>query len=763
MHVLYTMQEGLEDTLGGRTGKHKASYRELWDKLVRESASGGLLRADGETFLEIVSNFSIALSMSAVREFRRVGTATAAQIATSLLHVAATLEDGRSTAEAQLEAEEGRKGKAAADRAAAFKRQRDEAIAAISSIKTHVDSIFQSVFSIRFRDIDTEIRAIVVDAIGRWMMLFPSVYLTANYLKYVAWALSDKEASVRMVAANALLTLYSSAQNPTQLRDFTDRFRGRFAELVYDKEDAVAVAGVRLVTLLVRLEHLPVTAGAKLYRLMSDVSPAIRAAAAELAAGMLKHLGAKALAEAAGGAGAKPGAKGKKGRSKPAANATASGQSDEEVELAGVLYVLRVLASQQLTAEKNEEDEEDRAPRKKGDGDDEAIDDEAGPLAEGAVERVISALVDRSPALRNWQLMVNWLKEDTAATLFGDAAAQDLAVCLATALHTATAEPAAGAGRRPGARDKAAAARNAARQDATLVLQKELQVLIRKFQSEPAMVAAVVRLVPQLKLEVFSLRRQEKSLGSLLAAVKDVMFKHADVNVAAACSSALEKCATTGPDTTRDAARAVLGECIAASAAELDKAATGLEEAGARELKSAWEAYISSNGEEESAVLFAARAAALRAAALAEAYPTGVQASDKARGALTRMLEVAAGVAVLPAPIIYHAGRAALLVLITDLSHITKEEPDVAALGDLAAGVSAFAEALEGIVAAAGAADEDHVTEAVAALHADFMLVFSAENLPPALQPTAYRPSDAVVESFWEGIHAAMLQRPVRG
>lgn len=42
------------------------------------------------------------------------------------------------------------------------------------------------------RDCSEEIRATVIDGIGSWVRLHPSAFLTDQYLKYIAWALSDK-------------------------------------------------------------------------------------------------------------------------------------------------------------------------------------------------------------------------------------------------------------------------------------------------------------------------------------------------------------------------------------------------------------------------------------------------------------------------------------------------------------------------------------------------------------------------------------------
>lgn len=43
--------------------------------------------------------------------------------------------------------------------------------------------------------------------------------------------------------------------------------------------------------------------------------------------------------------------------------------------------------------------------------------------------------------------------------------------------------------------------------------------------------AALVGLVPEMKLEVYSLKRQEKNFAGLAGSVKDVFLKHADAQV----------------------------------------------------------------------------------------------------------------------------------------------------------------------------------------------------------------------------------------
>ena len=62
---------------------------------------------------------------------------------------------------------------------------------------------------------------------------------------------------MRETALTALLAAYEVEENVSPLHAFTTRFQSRFAELVYDKDEAVAVKGIQLVTLLVKAGEMP--------------------------------------------------------------------------------------------------------------------------------------------------------------------------------------------------------------------------------------------------------------------------------------------------------------------------------------------------------------------------------------------------------------------------------------------------------------------------------------------------------------------------
>ncbi|KAL4451286.1 hypothetical protein ABPG77_009358 [Micractinium sp. CCAP 211/92] len=748
-------QEGLVDHWKGGTKAaaraFRSAYLELWAKLMREAyaADQGLF---DQHLLDRLSSLLIALNTSVVREFRSVATLTAAQLVTAWTHVSLALGEARDTAERQLAAEQRKKGggKAGADRVAAFQRNVDRCHARIQELRSYSDALFQGIFAHRFRDCSEEIRATVIEGIGSWVRLHPSVFLTDQYLKYIAWALSDKDARVRLASVNALLALYSNPDNLASLSDFTQRFQQRFSELFYDVDEAVAVKGVELNTLLVKQKQAQPSQFAQVYELLADESHSVRHAVAELVAAMLEEQGTALLAQAPPSSGKKQ----KGGRKQAKGGEGSSSGTAAERQLAGLLQVMHLLANP--------------APEGEGEGGQREEEEEARPLDREVVAQVVDALFDRVAVLSDWSLLLGWAQQGKAEAHFGEAGVTNLLHLLRDSLRKATGGQLPGgvaplAGRSGVAGRERQQAQAAARQDATLALMKDMPAQLRKVQTDPVQAAALVGTIPEMRLEVYALKRQEKGFASLAGVVKDTFLKHADPQVAQECVTALAACARTGPDSIKAAAQLALTECTDDVAAGLASAVGALERAGARRVATAVAAYDSSGGEEEAQVLFDVRAGLARLRALL-ALSGGPAEEDEVYEALAALLEWSASGNALPTPCVRDAALCALLLLAWRLRQLDGEFPDPAALADLAAKRAAFVGSLEGI-AAGVAGVEDGASELrdelAGALADTFLLFSSAKHAGTALEAVGFEPTDAAVNTFWQ-LSEATLRSPVQ-
>lgn len=62
----------------------------------------------------------------------------------------------------------------------------------VFTLKQMISTFSDGLFAHRFRDIHEEIRAMVITTIGNWCEELPSEFLGDMYLKYLAWAMSDR-------------------------------------------------------------------------------------------------------------------------------------------------------------------------------------------------------------------------------------------------------------------------------------------------------------------------------------------------------------------------------------------------------------------------------------------------------------------------------------------------------------------------------------------------------------------------------------------
>lgn len=66
---------------------------------------------------------------------------------------------------------------------------------------------------------------------GVCLRLLPGTLLVDAYLKYLAWALSDRDATVRCAALDALRQLYGQPGAPEAMVEFTRRCGGGWLRL----------------------------------------------------------------------------------------------------------------------------------------------------------------------------------------------------------------------------------------------------------------------------------------------------------------------------------------------------------------------------------------------------------------------------------------------------------------------------------------------------------------------------------------------------
>ena len=110
---------------------------------------------------------------------------------------------------------------ASSDRMASFQKVIERSHSQVTSLKASVNNIFQAVSAKRFRDVAPDIRALVIQGIAHWTTSLPADFLQDQYLKYVAWALSDRVSTTAVATciSHVLLTRQAVCNDVSGLPD----------------------------------------------------------------------------------------------------------------------------------------------------------------------------------------------------------------------------------------------------------------------------------------------------------------------------------------------------------------------------------------------------------------------------------------------------------------------------------------------------------------------------------------------------------------
>lgn len=710
----------------------RMAYQELWDAILREAHTSEALWNHSSQALWKVPTFLTALATSVLFEVRHMATVTACQLVTSWLRIVVALNEASDTAQRQEEAERCKRGAAAISRADAFARTVQQCQSRIKDLRDVIKTLFDGIFINRFKDVHPEVRAALVKSVTIWACLLPSTFLTDSYLKYVCFALSDQDAIVRMEAVTGLFNLYSIQANLAPLSHLSSRFMTRFVELTHDVDDSVAAQGVRLLTLLAAAGKAPSEAMKTAFQLLADDSPQIRHAAAALVMTGLDDQGHIAL-------GTKESAKKPKKTKFKAKKQGDQGHSIEAVRLAGILRVMHLLSGGG------------------GDDDEPAAHDDVAALPEDVLSQVVEALFDKMVELRDWNLMVQWLKNETALELFGEAGSCNLACTLRHSLQLA-----AHGAVHSRAKHADAKARDAARQEATMALMTELPSLLKGALPRPDEAAALAGLVPLLKLELYSLRRDDKGLKGLLNALKSAcQSSHATVALIKESVRSLTFAAKEGPDKVCDCARAILTECYSKMSTELSDALDAVENGDARKLSKEAAAYEKDTEMEGEAHLNLRRALQRAQILLSFNCSTGNRKDEHSVAvSVSRLMELTAkdvtaakGGHLLTSTIMVGAINCSLVHMLDAVSALLKmkrDSPGTNGMLEVIHKRDVFAEHLEGIVAAAAAAAQrpDVAYSALIAKAQVWQMFSSKQLIASNLDPESLCVSDAAVNSF---------------
>lgn len=490
----------------------------FWDYLVVECQNGPLF---DQVLFDKCMDYVIALSCTPPRVYRRVASLVGLQLVTSFITVAKALAAQRETTQRQLNAEKQKRTEG--PRVDSLKKRLSMTHEKITGIEEMMRKIFTGLFVHRYRDIDPNIRISCIQSLGVWITSYPSLFLQDLYLKYLGWTLNDKSAGVRKASVLALQNLYELDDNVPSLGLFTERFSKRMIDLADDVDVSVAVCAIGLVKLLLRHQLLSDDDLGPLYDLLVEDPPEIRRAIGAL---VYDHLIAQ---------------KHNSGQS----NTKGESNDSSEVHLGRMLQILREFSTDQIIS-----------------------------------NYVIDDVWEYMKAMKDWKCIISMLLDENPLIELTDVDATNLIRLLNASVKKAVGE------RIVLATDNRKHYYNKAqkeilendRRDITVAMMKNYPPLLRKFMADKAKVTLLVEIILHMKLELYSLKRQEQYFKDVVQLIKDAFFKHGEKDALRACVKAICYCCIESRGELQDFAQNKLKELADELIAKLKTAMKEVDE-----------------------------------------------------------------------------------------------------------------------------------------------------------------------------------------
>ena len=163
----------------------------------------------------------------------------------ALASVETKLNEQKSRSRRQLQLEERKSAEArAADRVEVLAAKLKEVDENLVEVATIIDYLVQSVFILRWKDVATEIRSFCMEQLGLWIQSGSTRFLQASFLKYLGWALHDRESEVRLACVRAATKIYKMPNIEEPNEEFTNKFLPQMVRLTLDVDIEVAVETV---------------------------------------------------------------------------------------------------------------------------------------------------------------------------------------------------------------------------------------------------------------------------------------------------------------------------------------------------------------------------------------------------------------------------------------------------------------------------------------------------------------------------------------
>ncbi|PRP76528.1 Cohesin subunit SA-1 [Planoprotostelium fungivorum] len=258
-----------------RKGTNFASqFAKFWNQIISKSTNKILF--DGY-FLDSISSWISAFSNALARPFRHTATMAAMEVNSALIKVInERINKDISALDRSISTERRKGASSGSQKMKDLTKKKNRLEQNKQQLQEAMNVLYKG-----YRDTVPEIRCTCVEALGRWINSYPEFYLDDKLLKYIGWALSDKDARVRILALKVVERLYAQPELADTLEIFISTFENRLIQMVADNEIDVGVEALKVVTLQTKMKELSEEDIQRIYQAITDDHTKIRLEAAK--------------------------------------------------------------------------------------------------------------------------------------------------------------------------------------------------------------------------------------------------------------------------------------------------------------------------------------------------------------------------------------------------------------------------------------------------------------------------------------------------
>ncbi|KAL8804678.1 MAG: hypothetical protein Q9200_005725 [Gallowayella weberi] len=516
----------------------RTTMTDFFFSLISTAHAAGVLYSD----LALIENFEvwvITMSSASLRPFRHTATVVSLAMESALCAVYSTLTENIAKTVRQKEGEK-KKKTVNKERVASLAQKAAEEERKSGLVDDMLETIFNTVYVNRYRDVDPRIRVDCVTALGGWITAAPDKFFTSNFLRYLGWVLSDTSALTRAEVVRQLSKLYKRKEDVGRLRAFTEKFCPRFVEMaIRDAEPNIRAATVGMLGLVRKLQLVEPNDIDSIGRLIFDSEPRVRKAVAGFFAENINDSYDEAV-EALGG---------------EEGVAEAVGEEEpEDFDLPRKIWLKFKCLAENLQSYSSEHDEEDADPILPA-----VTTAVTGSGTKSRFSLAAQAVYEGMPDVKEWEVLAGYLLYDNSAISSNGGTSESpeylfrkrcllseyeemlLLEVLKESVEQRLLQAVDSETNKKGKKSKARIdeARDI-HESTALHLAQVIPQLLRKFGANAATAAVVLQLEHVLNLEIFEeIRQDSTTYASLLDDINKQFLTHADQGVLAEASNAI--------------------------------------------------------------------------------------------------------------------------------------------------------------------------------------------------------------------------------